>query len=57
MKKKHGGGGSRPANTTNLNIRISPELLELIEEAAAADERSVSAWVRLTLRKAAEQEK
>ncbi len=54
MKKKQRGGQSRPANTTNLNIRISPELLELIEKAAVDDERSVSAWVRITLRKAAE---
>ncbi len=54
MKNDKGAVKSRPANTSNLNIRIPPELLELIEKAAADDERSVSSWVRITLRKAAE---
>jgi predicted HicB family RNase H-like nuclease len=46
--------GSKSPKTTNLHIRCDPELLELIEKAATKDERSVSQWVRLVLRREAE---
>jgi hypothetical protein len=36
----------RPRNTAALPIRLPAEMLELVRQRAAADDRSVSSWVR-----------
>ena len=42
-----GPGRRRAARlTTPIPVRFPPELLEQIRAAAAADDRSVSAWIR-----------
>ena len=50
--------GYRPGSTMkdNLNIRIESDLMELIRQAASIDERPVSQWVRLVLKRAAEEQ-
>lgn len=40
----------------NLHLRIDPDLIDLIREAADLDQRPVSQWVRVTLKKAAEEQ-
>lgn len=39
----------KPAKSTNLNIRITPELRAAIERSAKAEDRSVSQWVARAL--------
>jgi predicted HicB family RNase H-like nuclease len=36
----------RPRNTAALPIRLPAEMLEQVRQRAAADDRSVSSWVR-----------
>ena len=42
-----------PEQTTQLQLRISPSLKQVIERAARADRRSMSDWVRLMVERAA----
>ena len=44
-------GGTMMAN---INVRLSEDLLILLEEAAELEERSVSNWVRVVLRREAQ---
>lgn len=43
----------KPRKVYNLNIRVDEELRILLERAAAGDERTVSDWARVVLRRAA----
>lgn len=43
----------RPMRTEDLRLRISPELKQDAQEAAAAADMSLSEWVRSLIRKAA----
>ncbi len=44
-------GGTMMAN---INVRLGEDVLELVEEAAELEERSVSNWVRVVLRREAQ---
>ena len=38
----------------NINVRLGEDLLQLVEEAAELEERSMSNWVRVVLRREAQ---
>jgi len=42
--------------TEHLNVRVSAEERELVEHAAALQERSISNWIRLAIRQKLKQE-
>ena len=44
-------GGTMMAN---INVRLGEDVLKLVEEAAELEERSVSNWVRVVLRREAQ---
>jgi uncharacterized protein (DUF1778 family) len=56
MRKKTEVSAPRRGGTMqqNINVRLGEDLLQLVEEAAELEERSMSNWVRVVLRREAQ---